>query len=83
MSKTIGETVRAAMGLLNEEELSAMLGHKSLSTVRFWRTSGQGPVFTRLGKTPFYRVADVEAWIAGGRTQPGPGGSAPADVSFA
>lgn len=31
-------------------------------TLKFWRTTGQGPAFIRVGKYVRYRECDVEAW---------------------
>jgi predicted DNA-binding transcriptional regulator AlpA len=51
------------MGLLSEQELSALLGVQA-RTLQKWRCTKVGPDFVRLGKTIFYRHADVEDWIA-------------------
>jgi hypothetical protein len=57
------QELRERMGLMTEVELQTMLGHKNIATVRSWRKRGTGPIFTRLGKTPFYREIDVARWI--------------------
>ena len=35
----------------------------SINTVRYWRHTGQGPKFARIGRRVMARRADVEAWI--------------------
>jgi excisionase family DNA binding protein len=46
---------------LTTQELADRLGI-SLNTIKYWRATGQGPVYMRVGKHVRYRVADVEAW---------------------
>lgn len=62
----IGETARLArsnLGLLSEEEVAAMLGLRSVSTLATWRSLGQGPRFVKLGKKVFYTVNFLGTWI--------------------
>ncbi len=32
-------------------------------TLANWRTAGGGPRYVRVGRRPFYRQADLEAWL--------------------
>jgi len=32
-------------------------------TLERWFSQGTGPAITRLGKTPIYRIASVQAWL--------------------
>lgn len=32
-------------------------------TLANWRVSGDGPAFCRIGRRPFYRLADLDAFI--------------------
>jgi hypothetical protein len=47
---------------LTEEELSKQTG-KTVAALRLWRREGRGPAWTRIGQTPVYDEADVEAWL--------------------
>jgi predicted DNA-binding transcriptional regulator AlpA len=50
---------------LTEEEFAERY-HFGRRTVQRWRSSGDGPPYCRLGaRRIFYRVADIERWIAG------------------
>lgn len=51
------------LGLLSEDELATLLEVKP-HTLAVWRSEGKGPDYTRLGKSVFYRQADVETWVA-------------------
>jgi hypothetical protein len=55
--------------LLTEQELSVVL-QKSIRTLQRWRRGRTGPRWTRVGKSPRYRWADVRAWLEG-HTSPG------------
>lgn len=55
--------LRAAMGLMSIEEVSLLLD-VTPHTLAMWRSEKKGPPFARLGRSIFYRRADVEAWIA-------------------
>jgi predicted DNA-binding transcriptional regulator AlpA len=48
--------------LLTPVELSAALG-VSEETLAVWRSRKVGPDFVKLGKSVFYREADIKAWI--------------------
>jgi predicted DNA-binding transcriptional regulator AlpA len=55
--------------LLTEQQLANEL-HKSRATLARWRRTGTGPAWLRIGKSPMYRWADVERWLAERRDQP-------------
>lgn len=57
------KSLRVRLGLLNEEELATALEVKA-ETLRVWRTNKTGPDFVKLGKAVFYRLTDVETWVA-------------------
>ena len=52
-----------ANDLLTERQLADEL-HKSPATLARWRRAGTGPPWLRVGKSPMYRWADVERWLA-------------------
>ena len=49
--------------LMNEKELAVLLG-VSVSTVRHWRYSLQGPPVQKVGRSVRYDLAECEAWLA-------------------
>lgn len=55
--------LRGVVGLITTAELAEALGLAE-QTLIGWRCSGKGPSFTKLGKSVFYRLADVKAWVA-------------------
>lgn len=55
--------VRAAIGLLTEEDLAKVLLLNSTSTLATWRSQGKGPPSVKLGKKVFYTVRDLSTWI--------------------
>jgi len=55
--------LRAAIGIMSIEEVSLLLD-VTPHTLAMWRSEKKGPAFARLGRSIFYRRADVEAWIA-------------------
>lgn len=48
--------------LLTEAELAEEL-KVSVRTLQRWRRTRSGPRWTRVGKAPRYRWADVQAWL--------------------
>jgi len=48
--------------LLTERELAEMLG-VSVSTVRHWRYSLQGPPVRKVGRAVRYSIDEVERWL--------------------
>ena len=55
------ESFRPVLG--TTKEVAAFLNTKE-ATVRYWRGTGTGPIFIRVGKHIRYRWADVETWLA-------------------
>lgn len=47
---------------LTEEQVARVTG-KSLETLKRWRREGRAPSFVRVGRTPWYPRAAVEALI--------------------
>lgn len=58
-----GHALRMMVGLLDENDLAAMLGLKSTDTLATWRSRSEGPPPTKLGKRVFYRVDDIVMWV--------------------
>lgn len=54
--------VRQQLGLLTEEEVAALAGNDVL-TVRNWRTTREGPPFTKLGRRALYRIEAVKQYL--------------------
>jgi hypothetical protein len=52
--------------LLTEREAGAKL-KKPPRTLEGWRRFGTGPAFLKLGRNIFYRLSDIEAWLAAQR----------------
>lgn len=48
---------------LNERQVSQLSG-LSLSTIQHYRTSGDGPIFEKLGRRVLYRYADILLWLS-------------------
>ena len=57
-----GEQMRDAFQLLSPADLSALL-EVDERTLAVWRVQRRGPDFVKLGRTVFYRRADILAWI--------------------
>ena len=49
--------------LLDERELSSRL-RVSIGTLRFWRTSGRGPRYRKVGQLVRYAPSDVQEWLS-------------------
>lgn len=56
--------------LLDTDELAAYL-RTPKATVEYWRVTGTGPEFMRLGRKVFYSVPDVLAWLETKKTPRG------------
>ena len=65
------EHFRDVLGLMTVDELCAALEVKPETLAR-WRVNGEGPRYTKLGKSVFYRRADVRVWIANSTYAAGP-----------
>jgi hypothetical protein len=50
--------------LRSEKDTAELLGNLSLSTLRHWRVSGEGPPFVKVGRRVMYRDEDLHAFIA-------------------
>lgn len=48
--------------LLNQEAAAAMIGVKP-PTLASWRHYGKGPKYIKVGRSAYYRVSDIEAWL--------------------
>jgi excisionase family DNA binding protein len=48
--------------LLTQQQLADEL-EVSLRTLERWRQEGTGPTFIRVGRSPRYRRADIDAWL--------------------
>jgi excisionase family DNA binding protein len=48
--------------LLTQQQLADEL-EVSLRTLERWRQQGSGPAFIRVGRSPRYRRADIDAWL--------------------
>ncbi len=69
-TQTTARNVRAACGLLTEDEMAAVLLLSSTATLAAWRSQGKGPPSLKLGKRVFYTMKDFGEWAAGeGRAQ--------------
>lgn len=52
-----------ASPFLTEVEAAAYL-RLSPKTLTKWRSIGRGPRFTKIGRLPRYRLADLEKWLS-------------------
>lgn len=59
----IKDSTRQRLGLLTPEELAVTL-KVTESTLQTWRSEGAGPLCIKLGKQVFYRMNDIQDWIA-------------------
>jgi hypothetical protein len=48
--------------LLTQESAAAYVGVKP-PTLASWRHFGKGPPYIKVGRSAFYKVADLEAWL--------------------
>lgn len=48
--------------LTPEELVQRYNGRISLKTLANWRSTGEGPAFTKVGSRVFYRLPDVLEW---------------------
>jgi hypothetical protein len=70
MTRPEANSRRVLDGYLNESELAAEIG-RSIVTLRLWRRKGDGPPFTRIKRTAYYKIENVRRWIdAQERQQP-------------
>jgi hypothetical protein len=59
----LGRDLRRQMGVLLPSELASMLDCKE-TTLMSWRMAGSGPDFVKISKMVYYRIADVQDWMA-------------------
>lgn len=59
----MAQTLRDRVGLVSEAQFSAMMSVSEYS-LQSWRALGTGPRFVKLGRAIYYRLKDIEAWIA-------------------
>lgn len=63
MPITTNSELTSSNGLMDERDLSRMLG-VSVRTVQAWRVKGGGPVFLKFNnRLVRYRPSDVDAWL--------------------
>lgn len=55
--------LRGVVGLITPKELAETIGVAE-QTLAGWRCTQKGPSYVKLGKAVFYRLADVQKWIA-------------------
>jgi predicted DNA-binding transcriptional regulator AlpA len=48
--------------LLNQEHAAEYIGVKP-TTLSMWRHKGRGPKYLKIGRSCFYRSADIEEWL--------------------
>ena len=58
------QKLRDRIGLVSEAQFAAMM-EVSEYTTQVWRVKGTGPLFVKLGRSVFYRLKDIENWVAG------------------
>lgn len=58
-----GRQLRMELGLMSEDDLCELLEVK-VQTLQTWRSNKLGPDYVKLGKSVFYRTADVLEWAA-------------------
>lgn len=56
--------------LLDTDELAAYL-RTPKATIEYWRVTGTGPDFMRIGRKIYYSVPDVLAWLESKKTSKG------------
>ncbi len=56
--------------LLPPENASAVLGDVPASTMAWWRSTGRGPKYIKIGRKVVYRRSDLDAFIKAGERQP-------------
>jgi hypothetical protein len=70
------DETRAQLGLISEAQLASAI-NRTIRTLWTWRQRGEGPPFVRVGRGVFYRLSDVQRWLA---QQVEGGGSSPKGV---
>jgi len=57
------DNIEPLLDLLTEAE-AAILLHRTPRTLASWRANGYGPPYLKCGRTPMYRRASAEKWLA-------------------
>lgn len=52
------------------QQAGEYLCNTPISTLQWWRTTGRGPRYVKVGRKVFYRPADLDAFIAAGECRP-------------
>jgi predicted DNA-binding transcriptional regulator AlpA len=60
----MGNELRKQLGIMSTEEVARSL-EVTEHTLAMWRADRKGPDYVRLGRSIFYRTADVQDWING------------------
>ena len=55
--------------LMTPEDTGGKL-HTPLTTLQWWRSTGRGPTYVKIGRRVFYRTSDLDAFIAAGERMP-------------
>lgn len=57
------QSAQQKSGFLTPEELSSRWGGRiAVRTLNNWRTTGNGPPFTKIGGAVLYKLDDLEKW---------------------
>ena len=48
--------------ILTQEKAAELIGVKP-TTLQAWRHFGRGPTYLKIGRSCFYRRADIETWL--------------------
>jgi predicted DNA-binding transcriptional regulator AlpA len=57
-----GSTIPCQSRLLSQEEAARAIGVKP-PTMAAWRHQGRGPRYLKVGRSCFYRQADIDTWL--------------------
>ena len=61
-AQRMGPKLRERLGIVADWELQEAFGLKG-RTLMDWRTKGVGPAYIKIGRSVYYRVSDVLAFI--------------------
>lgn len=56
--------------LMPTETAGKYLADTPAATLQWWRTTGRGPRYVKIGRKVYYRRADLDAFIAAGEREP-------------
>jgi len=57
------------VGYLSEAETAKQL-NRTVRTLQIWRRRGEGPAYTKLGRSVFYSAGALQAWLAASERRP-------------